>query len=55
MKKFLLVFLITFSIVLSANAFQYGYAPNGFKYVIHQHSESSYQHAWCSAHKGIEE
>lgn len=55
MKKILLVFLITFSLVLSANAFQYGYAPNGFKYVIHQHSESSYQHAWCSAHKGIEE
>ena len=55
MKKILLVFFITFSIVLSANAFQYGYAPNGFKYVIHQHSESSYQHAWCSAHKGIEE
>ena len=26
-----------------------------FKHVKHKHSESSYQHAWCSAHKGIEE
>jgi len=24
-------------------------------YVKHQHSESSYQHAWCSTHNGIEE
>ena len=36
-------------------AFEYGYTTNGFKYVKHEHSESSYQHAWCSAHKGIEE
>ena len=38
-----------------ANAFEYGYTSTGFKYVKHEHSESSYQHAWCSAHKGVEE
>jgi len=26
-----------------------------FAYETHEHSESSYQHAWCSAHNGIEE
>ena len=36
-------------------AHQYAYAPNGFKYVKHAHSESAYQHAYCSAHNGIEE
>ena len=41
--------------MLSTNAFEYRYAKNGFKYVKHDHSEASYQHAWCSAHKGIEE
>lgn len=25
------------------------------KYTKHRHSESSYQHAWCSAHNGTEE
>lgn len=38
-----------------AKAFEYKYAENGFKYVVHKHSESSYQHAWCSANKGVEE
>ena len=28
---------------------------NHWKAVYHPHSESSYQHAWCSAHNGIEE
>lgn len=36
-------------------AIEYGYTSNGFKYVVHKHSESSYQHTWCSAHNGIEE
>ena len=53
--------IITFCILLcfhnsvKASAFEYGYTSDGFKYVIHHHSESSYQHAWCSAHNGIEE
>lgn len=37
------------------SAFEYGYTKYGFKYVKHKHSESSYQHAWCFAHGGIEE
>ena len=39
----------------NASAFEYGYTSDGFKYVIHKHNESSYQHAWCSIHNGIEE
>ncbi len=35
--------------------FKYGYTSSGYKYVIHNHSESSYQHVWCSQHNGIEE
>jgi len=27
----------------------------GWSHIKHQHNESSYQHAWCSAHQGIEE
>lgn len=55
-KKFLiLTFFIFFTTYTSGYAFEYGYASNGFKYVKHNHSEASYQHAWCSAHKGIEE
>ena len=56
MKKSLLVIAIM-SLTLScyAKPFDYGYASNGFKYVKHNHSESSYQHAYCSANKGIEE
>lgn len=38
-----------------AGAFEYGYTSSSYKYVKHSHSESSYQHAWCSAHKGKEE
>ena len=54
-KKLLILIIIFWVSCFSANAFEYAYAPNGYKYVIHKHSESSYQHAWCSAHKGIEE
>ena len=54
-KIILLLSIILFSTFVSANAFEYGYTNTGYKYVIHKHSESSYQHAWCSAHNGIEE
>lgn len=37
------------------NAIEYRYTKNGFKYTHHKHSESSYQHAWCLVHHGIEE
>lgn len=56
MKKLLFVlFIATLFSILSTNAFEYRTAKNGFRYVKHYHSESSYQHAWCSAHNGIEE
>lgn len=57
MKKLFLMlcFLVASITVSSVSAFEYGYASNGFKYVVHKHSESSYQHAWCSLHNGIEE
>ena len=48
----LIIFCITTQTAL-CSAFEYGYTSDGFKYVIHHHSESSYQHAWCSAHNGI--
>lgn len=55
MKKYLssLLFIILFC--TSAFAFEYAYDKNGFKYVVHKHSEASYQHVWCSVHCGIEE
>ena len=57
MKRFSIILgIIIFSLTaVTANAFEYGYTSTGFKYVKHKHSESSYQHAWCSQHKGIEE
>ena len=39
---------------MPTSAFEYSYSGN-FKYVKHCHSESSYQHEWCSIHKGMEE
>lgn len=54
-KKFLILIISIFCLISSAYAFEYGYTDTGFKYVKHQHSEPSYQHAWCSAHNGIEE
>ena len=55
-KKFLILIITLFCVsCLNANAFEYGYTSTGYKYVKHKHNESSYQHAWCSAHKGIEE
>lgn len=57
MKRIILIisFILITGFALSASAFEYGYTSTGFKYVKHQHSESSYQHAWCAAHNGIEE
>lgn len=57
MRNFLLIiclFLLPIARVLGAS-FDYGYTSNGYKFVKHNHSESSYQHAWCSMHNGIEE
>ena len=57
MRNFLLIiclFLLPIARVLGAS-FDYGYTSNGYKFAKHNHSESSYQHAWCSMHKGIEE
>lgn len=57
-KKIYILFLIFFCITIQTafcSAFEYGYTSDGFKYVIHKHNESSYQHVWCSEHKGIEE
>ena len=48
-------FISLFLFLNNAQCFEYGYTSTGFKYVKHQHSESSYQHAWCSEHNGIEE
>lgn len=55
-KNFLILLtFIFYTTFASACAFEYGYTSDGFKYVIHHHSESSYQHAWCSINNGIEE
>ena len=51
---FLIIFCTTIQTAF-CSAFEYGYTSDGFKYVIHHHSESSYQHVWCSQHNGIEE
>lgn len=50
MKKFFFIFWIVFTsyVIFSANS--YAYAKNN-----HLHSESSYQHSWCSANNGFEE
>lgn len=52
MKKCLFIFFICNTFCYS---FEYEYATNGFKYVKHNHSELSYQHAWCNQNNGIEE
>ena len=55
MKK-VLVFVMLFISTLSANAYPFDVKYyNHWKAVYHPHSESSYQHAYCSAHNGIEE
>ncbi len=49
--SYCLIFGLFFSITTSGME----YNSNRIKYHSHLHSESSYQHAWCSAHNGIEE
>ena len=55
MRKYLCNFFIFFISNAFCCAFEYGYTINGFKYVKHDHSELSYQHAWCTKNNGIEE
>lgn len=55
MKKVLILVMLFIS-TLSAHAYPFDTKYyNHWKTVYHQHSESSYQHAYCSAHNGIEE
>lgn len=51
----MILFLFILPVSLAGASFNYGYTSTGYKYVKHDHSESSYQHAWCSMHRGIEE
>ena len=54
-KRIIYGFIIACLFSLASFGVEYRYASNGFKYAYHQHSELSYQHAWCRAHNGIEE
>lgn len=53
--KLLIIFIFCNFSNAFADTFDYGYTKDGFKYVKHKHNESSYQHAYCSAHNGTEE
>jgi len=54
MRKNVILFLLVFiGIPVYAKNFKYKYGRG--KYVYHLHNESSYQHAYCSMHAGIEE
>ena len=55
MKKVLILAILLVT-TLSANAYPFDIKYyNHWKAVYHPHSESSYQHAYCSAHNGTEE
>lgn len=55
MKK-VLAFVILLISTFRANAYSFDTKYyNHWKSVYHSHSESSYQHAYCSKHNGIEE
>ena len=55
MKKLIISgIMLACGLSVSASPFDYRYSSH-WKYVYHPHNESSYQHAWCSAHNGIEE
>jgi len=54
LKKYLPLILFA-TIGGSIFSTEYQYTKSGFKYVVHKHYESSYQHAWCKEHNGIEE
>ncbi|MBR1680457.1 hypothetical protein IJ707_01555 [bacterium] len=53
--KLIIVFILCIFSITFADTFDYGYTKDDFKYVKHKHNESSYQHAYCSAHNGTEE
>lgn len=55
LKRFIILSAIVITAYQVVHAFEYGYTSTGYKFVKHAHSETSYQHAWCSAHNGIEE
>lgn len=55
MLRFFILLGVLIAITATAQNFEYGYLKNGYKYVMHRHNESSYQHFWCSSHNGIEE
>ena len=48
------MFLVYIPYANSDTSFDYKYYKH-WKAVYHPHNESSYQHAYCSTHKGIEE
>ena len=55
MRKVLIVLILAFfQLKAGAAPFDYKYY-NHWKTTYHPHSESSYQHAYCSACNGIEE
>ena len=54
-QSFYILIALFIGTIVAADAFDYRYTNTGYRYVTHKHSESSYQHAWCSAHNGIEE
>ena len=54
-KYFILILYIFLASSAYSEPFEYHQASNGFKYVYHRHSESSFQHAHCSNLEGIEE
>ncbi len=57
MNKLFLLLLLLISLIfpVQSDTFDYVTAKNGYKYVIHAHNESSFQHAHCSSINGIEE
>lgn len=52
-KKISISIILIFYLKINSYAFQYN--QTNYNYVKHKHSKSSYQHAWCSFHNGIEE
>lgn len=55
LKKSLIILVFEILSISTIYAFDDGKTKTRYKYVKHKHSESSYQHAWCSARDGIEE
>ena len=51
---FVIISILVLNTAVHAEPFDYRYHKH-WKYAWHQHSESSYQHAYCVAHNGIEE